>query len=114
MLTKRKLFILTIGLALSAQATEKPLNILLIFTDDHATQAIGAYGSTLIETPNIDRLAERGVVFDNSFCGNSICGPSRATVLTGLHSHQHGFSQATGAVINRGIGHIHCREGSHH
>ncbi len=100
MLTKRKLFILTIGLALSAQATEKPLNILLIFTDDHATQAIGAYGSTLIETPNIDRLAERGVVFDNSFCGNSICGPSRATVLTGLHSHQHGFMVNENTAFN--------------
>jgi arylsulfatase A-like enzyme len=65
-------------------------NILFIFADDHATQAIGAYGSVINETPNIDRLAREGVLFRNSFCANSICAPSRATVLTGLHSAANG------------------------
>lgn len=66
-------------------------NILFIFTDDHALNAIGAYGSRINETPNIDRLAEEGAVFVNSFVVNSICGPSRAAVITGKHSHKNGF-----------------------
>ena len=73
--------------------TRRP-NILFIFTDDHATHAIGAYGgrlSSLNPTPNIDRLASQGVRFQNSFCTNSICGPSRAVILTGKHSHLNGF-----------------------
>ncbi len=75
-----------------AQAVDAPRpNILFIFSDDHAVQAIGAYGSELMPTPHIDRLAAEGVLFRNSFCGNSLCGPSRATILTGLHSAANGF-----------------------
>jgi arylsulfatase A-like enzyme/lysophospholipase L1-like esterase len=66
-------------------------NILFIFSDDHALQAIGAYGSRINQTPGIDRLAHEGALFANSFCANSICGPSRATILTGKHSHLNGF-----------------------
>ena len=66
-------------------------NILFIFSDDHAAHAISAYGSKINETPSIDRLAAGGMLFRNNFCGNSICGPSRATILTGLHSHANGF-----------------------
>ncbi len=66
-------------------------NIIFIFSDDHAVQAIGAYGSRLNQTPRIDELARTGMTFDRCFCGNSICGPSRATVLTGRHSHLNGF-----------------------
>ena len=66
-------------------------NILFIFSDDHATQAIGAYGSRINQTPNLDRIANEGAVFRNSFCANSICGPSRACILTGKHSHVNGF-----------------------
>ena len=72
-------------------------NILFIFSDDHSFQTIGAYGSRLSAfcreqgvTPNIDRLADQGALFRNSFCGNSLCSPSRAAVLTGLHSHANG------------------------
>jgi N-acetylglucosamine-6-sulfatase len=72
-------------------ADPAPPNILFIFTDDHATQAIGAYGSRINETPNIDRLAREGMLFRNSFCANSLCGPSRACILTGKHSHANGF-----------------------
>jgi N-acetylglucosamine-6-sulfatase len=64
---------------------------LFVFSDDHATQAIGAYGSQINETPQIDRIAREGAVFLNSFCANSICGPSRACILTGKHSHVNGF-----------------------
>ena len=73
-----------------ATAAKRP-NIVFIFSDDHATQAIGAYGSKINQTPNIDRIATEGAVFLNSFCANSICGPSRACILTGKHSHQNGF-----------------------
>ena len=69
-------------------------NIVFIFTDDHAPHAIGAYNgwlSSVNPTPNIDRLARDGVLFQNSFCTNSICGPSRAVIQTGKHSHLNGF-----------------------
>ncbi len=62
-------------------------NILFIFSDDHAEHAISAYGSKVNKTPNIDRLAADGVRFTNSFVTNSICTPSRATLLTGQYSH---------------------------
>lgn len=71
-------------------ADDRP-NILFVFTDDHACQSIGAYGSKINKTPHIDRIAREGAVFVNSFCANSICGPSRACVLTGKHSHKNGF-----------------------
>ena len=69
---------------------ERP-NIVFIFTDDHAVHSIGAYGSRINKTPNIDRLAQRGMVFENSFCTNAVCGPSRACIQTGKHSHINGF-----------------------
>ncbi|GJM63140.1 sulfatase [Persicobacter diffluens] len=75
-------------------STPQRPNILLMISDDHAVQAISAYGrpiSKLAPTPNIDRLAEEGVLFTQNFCANSICGPSRATILTGKHSHMNGF-----------------------
>ncbi len=71
------------------KAAERP-NIIFIFTDDHAPHAVGAYGSHLAAvdpTPNIDRLAEEGMLFRNAFVTNSICAPSRAVILTGKHSH---------------------------
>ena len=78
-----------------ATAESRP-NILFIFSDDHALQAIGAYQGWLAgvdPTPNIDRLAAQGMLFEQSFCTNSICGPSRAVILTGKHSHLNGFRQ---------------------
>lgn len=76
--------------AVQANAVERP-NILFVFSDDHATHAISAYGSTINQTPNIDRLANEGMLFTNAFVTNSICGPSRAVILTGKHSHINGF-----------------------
>jgi arylsulfatase A-like enzyme len=80
----------------SIAAETKP-NIVFIFSDDHAMQTIGAYGARLSEfckqqgvTPNIDKLAAQGGFFVNSFCGNSLCSPSRASILTGLLSHANG------------------------
>jgi arylsulfatase A-like enzyme len=73
-------------------AGEGKPNILFIFSDDHALRTISAYagGGGMNRTPNIDRLAEQGAVFTRSFCGNSICQPSRASILTGKHSHKNG------------------------
>ena len=65
-------------------------NIIIIYGDDHAQHAISAYGSKINRTPHIDQLAAQGMRFNNSFVGNSICGPARATILTGLHSHANG------------------------
>ena len=73
------------------QVSDKP-NIIFIFTDDHALQAISAYGSVINKTPNIDRLADEGMIFRNAFCTNSICAPSRAVIQTGKHSHINGVT----------------------
>src|SRR5574344_2004041 len=70
---------------------KKPLNIVFIMTDDHSLQTISAYDKRFIQTPNIDRIANEGVLFANSFVANSISGPSRACMLTGKHSHKNGF-----------------------
>ncbi len=80
-------------LAASLSAGDRT-NILFIFCDDHATQAISAYGGPLAEiapTPNIDRIAKEGKLFTKCYVTNSICGPSRAVVLTGKYSHLNGF-----------------------
>ena len=69
--------------------TTKP-NILFIMSDDHAYQAISAYSDKLIKTPNIDRIAKEGMLFSNACVTNSICAPSRATILTGKHTHSNG------------------------
>jgi arylsulfatase A-like enzyme len=62
-------------------------NIIFIMSDDHAAHAISAYGSRINTTPHIDRIAQGGMRFDNCFCTNSICTPSRATILTGTYNH---------------------------
>jgi len=76
----------------SAQSADRP-NILFIFTDDHATHALSCYGSKINKTPNLDRIANEGMLFRNCFCTNSICGPSRAVILTGKHSHLNGITR---------------------
>ena len=88
-------FLLALALASAGFGQKQnPPNILWIYSDDHSYEAIGAYGSHLTElapTPHLDRLAKRGVLFRNSFVCNSICGPARAAVMTGKHSHLNGF-----------------------
>ena len=79
--------LLAVGAA--AEPPGRP-NIIVIFSDDHAEHAISAYGSKVNQTPHLDRLAAGGARFTNSFVTNSICSPSRATLLTGQYSHKHG------------------------
>ena len=71
---------------------EKPMNILFIMSDDHSYQTISAYDTSFIRTPNLDRIANEGVRFNNSFVANSISAPSRACLLTGKHSQANGFT----------------------
>ncbi|MCC6125069.1 MAG: sulfatase [Pirellulales bacterium] len=75
-------------------------NILYIMADDHGYQALSCYGSKIIQTPNLDRLAKEGMRFDNCFCTNSICGPSRAVILTGKYSHLNGFLDNSNCVFD--------------
>ncbi len=92
----RVYFLFLISIVLSSCSTEESEekdtrpNILFIMSDDHAYQAISAYSDHLINTPNIDRIAEGGILFTNASVTNSICAPSRATILTGKHTHIHG------------------------
>jgi arylsulfatase A-like enzyme len=76
---------------LSSAAQKKSPNILVIFSDDHTQQAISAYGSGIMQTPNIDRIAREGAILKNTFVTNSICAPSRAVLLTGKYSHINGL-----------------------
>ncbi|NDE62535.1 MAG: sulfatase, partial [Cyclobacteriaceae bacterium] len=94
---KKPLFILLFFILCTsswAQSSQTPAkdrpNIIFIMSDDHAYQAISAYSNRLIETPNIDRIAKMGMRFTNATVTNSICAPSRATILTGKHSHLNG------------------------
>tara|TARA_Y100000590_G_scaffold467981_1_gene648863 strand:- start:935 stop:2560 length:1626 start_codon:yes stop_codon:yes gene_type:complete len=84
--------ILSVFISCAKQITNESLkpNILFIMSDDHAYQAISAYSDKLIHTPNIDQIADEGVIFTNACVTNSICAPSRATILTGKHNHING------------------------
>jgi len=79
----------------------KQPNILFIMADDHAAHAISAYGSRVGKTPHIDRIAHGGMRFDNCFCTNSICTPSRAVILTGTHCHVNGVTTLATPLDNR-------------
>ena len=81
-----------------SSVNKKP-NVVFIMADDHAYQAISAYGSPLAKlapTPNIDRIAQNGMLMNAAYCTNSICGPSRASILTGNYSHVNGFFKNEG------------------
>ncbi|SFT14555.1 sulfatase family protein [Sphingobacterium wenxiniae] len=84
-------FVVCLFIAVQIHAQQKKPNIVIIISDDHAYQTIGAYGSNTGRTPNIDRIAGEGATFHRAFVNNSICGPSRATLLTGKYSHKNGF-----------------------
>ena len=107
---------LTLAVLLRCQAlvaADKP-NILFIFSDDHAQHAISAYGSKVNQTPHLDRLAKEGTRFKNSFVTNSICTPSRATLLTGQYSHLNGVPVFNRFDGNRDNVAKHLQAGGYH
>ncbi len=77
---------ITISCSVSKKETIERPNIILIMADDHAVRALGCYGGKYNTTPNIDRIADEGIKFTNSFVSNFICAPSRAVMLTGKNS----------------------------
>ena len=91
----RIVFLITISCYSQSNPSDKKTpNIVFIFSDDHATNAISAYGGLFTElapTPNIDRIANEGALLENALCTNAICGPSRAAILTGTYSHVNGY-----------------------
>ena len=88
--------------AIASAATPRQPNIVHIYCDDYAYQAISAYGDArkLLDTPNIDRIAKAGLRFDRCLVANSICGPARATILTGTYNHINGFVNNSGLVFD--------------
>lgn len=84
------LVVVVMATACNVKKEQKQPNIVFIMSDDHAYQAISAYGHGLNQTPNIDRIADEGVLFTHGYVTNSICAPSRAVMLTGKHSFVNG------------------------
>lgn len=85
----------------SSSARGKKPNILFIMSDDHTSQAVGVYATVLKKlnpTPNIDALAKDGIIFDNAFCTNAICTPSRACIITGQYDHINGVFDLGGRI----------------
>lgn len=80
--------------------TKKPFNIVYIMTDDHTAQMMSCYDTRYAHTPNLDRIAQDGVLFSNSYVANSLSGPSRACMVTGKHSHKNGFYDNTNCVFD--------------
>ncbi|HKI89704.1 MAG TPA: sulfatase [Draconibacterium sp.] len=106
----KALALLTIGSGIVScshpvsQQNQKRPNIIYIMSDDHAFQAISAYGSELIKTPNIDRIGNEGIRFNDCFVTNSLCSPSRAVILTSQYSHRTGARDNSFSMrINSGI-----------
>ena len=97
-------FLITFSYCQEKSRSNKSPNIIFIFSDDHATNAISAYGGlfrNLAPTPNIDRIANEGAILKNVLCTNAICGPSRASILTGKYSHVNGYyKNYKGGVFN--------------
>ncbi len=89
-----------IWIILSVAAKDRP-NVLFIMSDDHTAQAVGSYSTVLKPlnpTPTLDKFAAEGMVFDNAFCSNSICTPSRASIITGQYPHVNGVTDLTGRI----------------
>jgi len=101
MKSPRILLCLTIVCLLLSRATARQPNFVILMTDDQRWDAMSCAGNTILQTPNMDRLAKEGIRFRNMFVTNSLCAPSRATLLTGMYSHSHGVIDNKGRKISR-------------
>lgn len=89
---KKSILTFAVALPCAAVAQHSQYNVLYIMTDDHTAQMMSCYDRTHVSTPNLDRIAQDGVRFVNSYVANSLSGPSRACMITGKHSHANGFT----------------------
>ena len=89
---KKSLLIFAPTMLASMAAQAQHYNVVYIMTDDHTAQMMSCYDHRFVETPNLDRIAQDGVKFVNSYVANSLSGPSRACMITGKHSHKNGFT----------------------
>ena len=96
----KKLLMLAPALLPALVAAQERYNIVYIMTDDHTAQMMSCYDNRFVETPNLDRIANDGVKFVNSYVANSLSGPSRACMLTGKHSHANGFTNNEHGIFN--------------
>ncbi|EJX06438.1 mucin-desulfating sulfatase (N-acetylglucosamine-6-sulfatase) [gut metagenome] len=96
----KKLLMLAPALFPALVAAQERYNIVYIMTDDHTAQMMSCYDNRFVETPNLDRIANDGVKFVNSYVANSLSGPSRACMLTGKHSHANGFTNNEHGIFN--------------
>ena len=85
----------------ASDGSKRQPNIVFIMSDDHAAHAMSCYGSRINETPHIDRIAQGGMRFDNCFCTNAICTPSRASILTGTYNHVNDVTTLASKMDNR-------------
>ncbi|MGB0766361.1 MAG: sulfatase family protein [Phycisphaeraceae bacterium] len=95
------------GCAAAAQAQQQPPNIVIIFTDDMGYADLSCYGSTICTTPNLDRLAERGMRFTDFYVTTAVCSASRSSLMTGLYPPRAGISGALGPRNEKGLDHRH-------
>lgn len=100
MFKKIILVLFIVNVCSTASLAQTQPNIVVIISDDHAYQAISAYGSKLTQTPNIDRLANEGALFTKAYVTNSICGPARAAFLSGKYSNLNGFKDNENSNFN--------------
>jgi choline-sulfatase len=90
MISRRSFLSSTLAATALAQTNSRPKNVLLLMSDQHRPHALSIDGNPVAKTPNLDTLAASGVRFDSSYCSNPVCVPSRASLLTGLYTHNHG------------------------
>jgi choline-sulfatase len=93
---------------MSGQARKRPVNLLFLMSDQHQREASGCYGSKEVQTPNIDRIAARGVRFERTYCQAPVCVPARGSMITGVYPHQHGARILADALPEeaRTVGHF--------
>jgi len=89
------------SLASAADDSASPPNIVFLFADDQCTYSVGCYGNKDVQTPNMDRLARKGLVFDGHYNTTAICMASRASVFTGMYEYKTGCNFSHGAVRRR-------------
>jgi len=89
-ITRRQFAAGALALVGQADSLPRPKNVLLIMSDQHKPHAMGIDGDPVARTPNLDALCRSAVRFDSAYCSNPVCVPSRASLLTGLYTHNHG------------------------